>query len=120
MIQKIATVAVYVDDQEAAMKFWTEQVGFELRTNQPMGPNGSWIEVAPQGAESCLVLYPKSMMSNHAERKPSIVFVTEDIHKTYEAMKEKGVTFKQEPNEMPWGTFAIFLDNEGNEYVLKS
>jgi lactoylglutathione lyase len=119
MITQIGTVAVYVDDQEKATKFWTEQVGFELRRKTPMGPDGAWIEVAPAGAQSALVLYPKKMMPNHAELKPSIVFIVDDIQKTYETMVANGVTFKQEPNQMPWGTFAIFQDLDGHEYVLK-
>lgn len=59
------------------------------------------------------------MMPNANELKASIVFVTDNMTETYETMKKNGVEFKQEPNEMPWGTFAIFQDNEGNEFVLK-
>ncbi len=74
MIKNIATVAVYVDDQQSALRFWTEQVGFEQKKRMPMGPSGDWLEVGPSDAESCLVIYPKSMMEDWAERKPSIVF----------------------------------------------
>ncbi len=59
-----------------------------------MMPGASWLEVAPKGAESALVLYPKSMMKNWAELKPSIVFVCDDVEKTYETMKANGVTFE--------------------------
>ncbi len=119
MIKQIATVAVYVEDQRKALEFWTEQAGFELRLDQPMGPSASWIEVAPKGAESCLVIYPKSMMTNWAEMKPSVVFVCEDIEGTYETMKKNGVQFKGELQKMQWGTFATFLDLDGNEFLLK-
>jgi lactoylglutathione lyase len=119
MITQIATVAVYVEDQEKALKFWTEKVGFEVYRNDPMGPGANWIEVGPKDAQTNLVLYPKKMMPNWQERKPSIVFLCDDIHGTYEKMKQNGVEFKDEPKQMPYGTFAIFKDIDGNEFVLK-
>ena len=119
MIERIATVAIYAEDQQAAMKFWTEQVGFELRRNDPMGPGAFWIEVAPQGAQSALVIYPRQMMPNWAELKASIVFETKSFQETYEGMKARGVTFLEEPKAMPWGTFVRFQDIDGNEYLLK-
>ncbi|CAG9611263.1 hypothetical protein BACCIP111899_00435 [Bacillus rhizoplanae] len=119
MIAHIGTVAVYVDDQQKALEFWTEKAGFAVYRNDLMGPNASWIEVGPKDTRSHLVIYPKAMMKNTNELKASIVFVTENMTDTYETMKKNGVEFTQEPNEMPWGTFAIFKDNEGNEFVLK-
>ncbi|WP_093229124.1 VOC family protein [Thermoflavimicrobium dichotomicum] len=119
MIKQIATVAVYVDNQEEALSFWRDKVGFEVRRNESMGPAGNWLEVAPSGAETCLVLYPKSVMPNWQEFKPSIVFICQDIQQTYEKLKANGVEFKEEPKKMRWGTFAIFKDPEGNEFVIK-
>ena len=119
MIQKIATVGIYVEDQQKAKTFWTEKVGFEVVRETPMGPNSFWLEVAPQGAESALVIYPKSMMKNYAELKPSVVFVTDDIQMTYANMRSKGVEFEGELSEMQWGTFATFKDEDGNTFLLK-
>ena len=119
MIAKIATSAVYVTDQDKAVRFWRELVGFEIRRDLPMGPEARWIEMAPPCAESCVVIYPKSMMEDWAERKPSMVFECEDIEQTHREMADRGVEFSQEPKEMPWGMFAIFLDPEGNWYGLR-
>ncbi len=119
MIEKIATSAVYVTDQEKSIQFWGEQVGFEIRRDLPMGPEARWVEMAPPGADSCIVIYSKSMMEDWAERKPSLVFECEDIDDTYESMAARGVEFSQVPKEMPWGKFAIFLDPEGNWYGLR-
>ncbi len=66
MIRKIATAAVYVEDQQKAKTFWTEKVGFELVREMSMGPGGSWLEVAPKGAETALVIYPRTMMKKLA------------------------------------------------------
>lgn len=52
MIKQIATVAIYVEDQQQAMRFWTEQVGFTVTAEHPMGPNALWLEVAPAGGEA--------------------------------------------------------------------
>ena len=119
MITNIATVAVYVDDQARAKKFWTEKVGFEVVAERPMGPNVFWLEVAPPNANSRLVLYPKSMMKGYENKQASIVFECDDVRETYEKMKENGVPFKQELTEMQWGTFALFADEDGNEFLIK-
>ncbi|QRG68457.1 VOC family protein [Brevibacillus choshinensis] len=119
MIRKIATVAVYVEDQQKAKTFWTEKVGFEIKQEHPMGPDSSWLEVGPAGAQTALVIYPKRMMKNWEEMKASIVFECEDVQGIYEAMKAKGVVFEGEPNKMQWGTFVSFMDEDGNRFLLK-
>src|SRR5947207_7861298 len=116
MIRKIATAAVYVEDQSKAVSFWTKQVGFTVRREEG---DGVGIEVGPTGAESCLVIYPKSITPDWAERKPSIVFECEDVEATFEGMRQRGVSFTQKPRAMRWGVFAIFLDGEGNLYGLR-
>jgi lactoylglutathione lyase len=101
LIRKIATAAVYVEDQRKAMEFWTKQVGFKVHRQKTIGPQASWVEVGPENAESCLVIYPKSMMQDWAERKPSIVFECEDMQKTCQEMRTRGVQFTQEPRSWP-------------------
>lgn len=119
MIKKIATVAVYVDDQEEALKFWTEKIGFEKRQDIDMGNKYRWLEVAPKGAESCVVIYPKTLMKNWQELKASIVFLSDDIDNFCSELKQKGVKFTDEPKQMPWGKFAIFQDVDGNDFVIR-
>ena len=119
MIKKIATAAIYVYNQEIANRFWEEQVGFEIRRDLSMGSEARWLEMAPPGADSCIVIFPKNMMEDWAERKPSLVFECDDIAETHKSMAARGVEFSHEPKEMPWGKFAIFLDPEGNWYGLR-
>jgi lactoylglutathione lyase len=116
MIRKIATAAVYVSDQRDAVEFWTRKVGFEIHREEA---DGNWVEVGPSGAESCLVIYPKSLSEDWPERKPSIVFECDNIHKTFGEMRDRGVHFSQEPKAMQWSTFAIFLDTEDNLHGLR-
>lgn len=119
MIKAIGTVAVYVDDQQAAKQFWTEKVGFEVVAERPMGPNAQWLEVAPPGAQTRLVLYPKAMLPGSEGMRASIVFECDDVMGTYQAMKMKGVTFVGEPDQMHWGTYVQFEDEDGNTFLLK-
>ena len=119
MIQQIATVAVYVEDQDRALEFWRDRMGFEVRAQESMGAAGFWLEVALEGAGSRMVLYPKSLMRNWQELKPSIVFECDDIHTTYESLRDRGVEFLEEPKRMAWGTFARLRDIDGNEFLLK-
>lgn len=119
MITEIATVAVYVEDQQKAKEFWTNKVGFEVYAEFPMGPNAYWLEVAPQNAKTHLVIYPKAMMQGHENMKASIVFACDNVMETYEKMQANGVQFVDEPKTMQWGTFVQFADEDGNEFLLK-
>ena len=120
MVTHVGTVAVYVTDQKQALSFWMKQVGFVIHREHAMGPDARWIEVGPSGAKSALVLYPRAMMADWAERKPSIVFECDDVQRTYEEMQERGVRFPQPPKEMAWGRFALFEDPDGNSFGLRS
>lgn len=119
MVKHIATVAIYVDDQQKAKRFWTEKMGFEVTAEHPMGPNAYWLEVAPKEAETRLVIYPKAMMQGSEHMKASIVFQCVDIMDTYVALKANGVEFLGEPQKMQWGAFVQFKDEEGNQFLLK-
>jgi predicted enzyme related to lactoylglutathione lyase len=119
MIQHISTVGVYVEDQERSFRFWTEQVGFEERRRVAMGNGMFWLEVAPPGARSGLVLYPKQLMTTWSEYKPSVVFQCDDIDAVYAALKENGVVIAKELRQMPWGKFASFLDLDGYEFGIR-
>lgn len=119
MINNIATVGVYVDDQSAAEKFWTGKIGFEVRSKREMGHGLYWLEVAPKHAQTALVIFPKRLMPNYQELKPSIVFTCDGIEAVCAYLKEQGVAFKDELAELGWGKFASFLDEDGNEFGLR-
>ena len=120
MIKYIKTVAVYVSNQSEAVSFYTEMVGLEVRRKEAMGPQGDWIELAPKGGQSCLVLYPRSLMADWETRRPSIVFHCADVEQTYRDLAARGVQFQQPPQRMPRGVFAQFADLDGNEFLLQS
>src|SRR5260221_12656058 len=57
MITNIGTITVHVRDQDRALAFYTQKLGFETRSDQPMGPDQRWLEVAPPGAHTRILLY---------------------------------------------------------------
>ncbi len=118
MIGPIKTVGIYVTDQENALAFYRDILGFELRRDLPMGESIRWIEVAPPGAQTCLVLYPRSAMKNWAERRSSAVFHCPDVEGLCNELSTKGVKITMPPSHLPWGTFAMIADPDGNELGL--
>lgn len=79
-----------------------------------------WFEVGPAGAASALVLYPKALMDDWESRKPSVVFVVDDIEAACERLTCNGVRLSQNLVAMAWGKFAAFVDTEGNEFGLRT
>jgi predicted enzyme related to lactoylglutathione lyase len=120
MIGPIKTVGIYVENQDAAVDFYTHKLGFELRRSIEMGPGVKWVEVSPKGSESCFVLYPRTMMSNWSELKPSVVFHCPDVEATCKSLAGKGVSITMQPTPLAWGMFAKFADLDGNEFGLTS
>ena len=124
MIDLISTVSLFVSDQERAKAFYTEVLGFELRTDAPLFPGSEarWIAVAPKGAETELILYLPDENWTHYEgvvgKSQAMTFQVSDMAKTHEELAAKGVKFVQKPDVQPWGTFAIIEDSEGNHLIV--
>jgi predicted enzyme related to lactoylglutathione lyase len=85
-----------------------------------MTPDAAWLEVAPQGAQTALVLYPRALMNNWSELKPSIVFHCDDVERTTADLQLKVVAIIDPPKGMQWGTYAKFANPDGNEFLLTS
>lgn len=119
VITNIAVISIYVDDQDQVRTFWTEKAGFRLVYEEPMGPDGRWIELELPGGGTRLVIYPKKYMQDSDRMRPSIMFECDDIRQTYERMKANGVEFLYEPRAMKWGIFTEFLDSEGYRHFLR-
>jgi lactoylglutathione lyase len=118
VIEFARTIAVYVEDQNRALRFFTDQLGFELKEDRPLGSDSRWIEVAPPGAQSHLVIYPRALMKDWAERKASIVFKCANTKAAAAELEAKNVRIVMPPTDMPWGTFASFEDPDGNQFLL--
>ena len=118
MIPFAKSTTVYVRDQQRAVDFWVNKMGFEKRTDLPMGPDARWIEVAPPGAQTVLVPYTPPGLESRIGTFSGIVFDCDDIQATYKELRRRGVEFTEEPTQQSWGLQAQFKDSEGNGYVL--
>ena len=107
MITRVASVGVRAGDQDRAVDFYVGKLGFEKRRDDPMGPDGRWVELAPAGAETALVPFT-----------PGLVFACDDIQSTFEELRRRGVEFTEPPATHPWGRWAQFRDPDGNEHAL--
>ena len=120
MIKQLKFASVPTRDQERALAFWTEKVGFRVATDQPMGPGQRWIELRIANAPTRLVLFTPP---GHEDRIGTFFngsFACDDVDYTYGRMSAKGVEFEGPPEKQPWGTFAKFKDPDGNTFVLSS
>jgi lactoylglutathione lyase len=119
MISHVAKVGVNVRDQQRALEFFTQTLGFDLITDAPMGEKARWIEVRPPGAQTSLALWTPPGLENRIGSFSSIVFQAADVHGAYGRLLDKGVTFTQTPTSQPGGTMGLFLDPDGNSFVLR-
>jgi predicted enzyme related to lactoylglutathione lyase len=121
MIDAVATVCIFVNDQDKAKAFYTDVLGFELRQDSPMGES-RWLAVAPKGARTEVILYKMDQNWEHYRqvmgKSQAITFNVTDIQTLHNALKEKGVRITQEPDPQPWGTYMMILDQDDNGLLM--
>jgi len=121
MIDAVATICIFVDDQDKAKAFYTDVLGFELHQDSPMGES-RWIAVAPKGARTEVILYKMDQNWEHYRqvmgKSQAITFNVTDIKALHADLKAKGVRITQEPDPQPWGTYMMILDQDGNALLM--
>lgn len=120
VIKGIKFLGVCVSDQDRAVKFYTEKLGLRIRTDQPFNEKQRWIELQIPGAETGIVLFTPE---GHEDRIGTFIntsIACDNLDRTYEELKSRGVEFATPPTSQPWGKFAIFKDPDGNSFVLSS
>ncbi|MCG3086854.1 VOC family protein [Sporosarcina cyprini] len=121
MIRKLGQVMLYVNDQEKAMQFWTEKVGFHVLADETAGPM-RWIEIAPaQDSETSLVLHDKEAVARMSPGlhlgTPSLLFYSDRFEQLRSQLLEHQVTVG-EIMEMPSGRTFNFADEEENYFAV--
>ena len=130
MINRLSHATIWVLDQDEALAFYTEKLGFEVRTDQRID-DFRWVTVGPPGQPDLeivlLVPGPPMMPPEAAEQINALigkgamgagVFATDDCHGTYEELTANGVEFLQEPARRSYGIEATFRDPFGNWFSL--
>jgi predicted enzyme related to lactoylglutathione lyase len=131
MIQRLSHSSVFVLDQDRAKAFYTEKLGFDVRTDARMG-DFRWLTVGPKGQPDfeivLMALRPSDMMD--AETCATLrglvekgafgggVLETADCQKTYEELVARGVEFAHPPSERPYGIEALLKDDSGNWFSM--
>jgi catechol 2,3-dioxygenase-like lactoylglutathione lyase family enzyme len=124
MIRDVPLTGVFVNDQEAAIDFYTDKLGLELIQDEPYGEGSRWITVSPRGSRTRIVLkraekeHEKAMVGN-SDGAPVLTLGTDDVHAAYERLGERGVRFLGEPYRYPWGIGALLLDQDGSPILLQ-
>ena len=119
---KIKLTSVFVDDQDKALKFYVDVLGFIKKEDMPAGEFKWLTVVSPDGPDDIeLLLEPNNNPAAKTYQQaifdqgiPATAFVVDDIHKEYERLKEQGVEFSMEPTESGPAILAIFNDTCGN------
>lgn len=133
MIQRQSHSTIYVIDQDEALAFYRDILGFEVNTDMTMDDSGfRWLTLSPKGQPDLEVILaqvtegPMFDADTVEEIRTLVargtfgigVFETDDIHGDYERLSKQGVEFVSPPKEQFYGTEAIVKDNSGNWFSL--
>ncbi len=131
---KIANAQVWVHDQEEALAFYTEKLGFEVRADVTLPEMGDfrWLTVSPPDQEDVTIVLmavpgPPVMDEETTQQVESLMakgfaggvfLTTDDCRAEYERLRERGVEFTEAPEERPYGIDCGFRDPSGNSFRL--
>jgi lactoylglutathione lyase len=121
MMTKVGQIMLYVDNQDEAVQFWTEKMGFTVKAEEDNGQGMRWIEVAPKDAETSIVLHNKEFVAKMSAGvnlgTPSLMFFTDRFDELYTDLSNKGIKVGEIVN-MPAGRVFNFADHEENYFAV--
>jgi catechol 2,3-dioxygenase-like lactoylglutathione lyase family enzyme len=131
---RIATAQLWVHDQDEALKFYTQKLGFEVRSDVTVAELGDfrWLTVGPAGQPDFAITLmaipgPPVMDTDTGEQVKELMakgyagtvfLTTDDVRASYEELRARGVEFTEEPEERPYGIDSGFRDPSGNSFRL--
>jgi catechol 2,3-dioxygenase-like lactoylglutathione lyase family enzyme len=132
MITKMSHVLIWVKNQQEALEFYRDKLGFEIDTDAMLGDDFRWLtmRIKDQPGFEIILAEPKAGMLLDEESAAQLrslidkgvlgggVFDADDIYKTYDELKARGVEFKGPPTVQSWGTGTVLTDNSGNWFSL--
>ncbi|MDO8187336.1 VOC family protein [Conexibacter sp. JD483] len=133
-MMQIANAQLWVHDQEEALAFYTEKLGWEVKADVTLAEMADfrWLAVGPAGQDGTsvvLMAIPGQPVMDDASRAQveelmgkgfagSIFLTTDDVRADYEQLKARGVEFSEPPEERPYGIDCGFRDPSGNNFRL--
>jgi catechol 2,3-dioxygenase-like lactoylglutathione lyase family enzyme len=134
MLTQLTHVNVWVHDQDEALAFYTDKLGWEVRADVTVPELGNfrWLTVGPPAQQDIavtLMAIPGPPIMDAASAKQlrdllgkgfagTLFLTTDDVHASYEELKARGVEFLEEPEERPYGIDSGFRDPSGNQFRL--
>ena len=123
-MNKIGHITLLVKDQDEALKFYIEKLGFQKRQDLPLGTM-RWVTVSPKGQSDLELTF---VLADSEEKRKALgkqagdhVFLTletDDCRKEHKSLKAKGVKFYGKPEVQPWGIDVVLEDLYGNLFDL--
>ena len=117
-ITHVRTVSITISDHDRALDFYVNKLGFTKLMDATFGQGYRWIEVAPAGSQTVLVLAKGFGQADRMGKLAGIVFETADLMATCQQLEQRGVEFVEKPAKRPWGYQAQIKDQDGNILVL--
>ncbi|MEL3971708.1 VOC family protein [Rossellomorea oryzaecorticis] len=122
MFSKVGQIMLYVNNQDDAVKFWTEKLGFVVLDEENNNQGMRWIEIAPKkGAETSIILHDKDFVSKMSPGlnldTPSLMLFTDNLDQLHSELSNKEMTVGEIVN-MPHGSVFNFADNEENYFAV--
>jgi lactoylglutathione lyase len=122
MISKVGQIMLYVNNQDEAVNFWTEKVGFSVISEEDNGQGMRWIEIAPtKDAETSIILHNKEFVAKMSPGvnlgTPSLMFFSENFDQLHSDLSNKNITVGDIVN-MPSGRVFNFADGEENYFAV--
>ena len=124
-MNKIGHITLLVKDQDEALKFYIEKLGFQKHQDLVIAEKMRWVTVSPKGQTDLELTF---VVANSDEKRKAVgkqagdhVFLTlesDDCRKEYKALKEKGIKFYGKPEVQAWGVDVVFEDLYGNLFDL--
>lgn len=121
MISKVGQIMLYVNNQDEAVNFWKEKIGFSV-ISEENGEGMRWIEIAPsKDAETSIILHDKETVKKMSPElnlgTPSLMFYTENLDQLHSELSSKNI-FVGEIIDMPSGRVFNFADGEENYFAV--
>jgi predicted enzyme related to lactoylglutathione lyase len=117
MITRIHWAMLAVADQDTMVEFFVDKLGFDKRTDAEMWPGARWIEVAPKGERTGLVLSSAAAFGREPSTEYPVGFSCADLPGTVEQLRAAGVTVT-DPVTEPWGTYVRITDPEARQLLV--
>jgi len=117
-------ITIVIDEYDAAIKHYVEDLGFALIEDSTLTPDKRWVVVAPSNEGAKILLAKaasetqKAAIGNSTGGRVGFFMYTTEFSQTYELYKSQGIRFMEEPRQEAYGRVVVFMDKYGNKWDL--